>query len=170
MSPSARVPVRVPLPLSGVTNGPSGGLIVAAMFGMRWDILRCTECFCHSVTKTLLERPRGGIPLLSSMRDLVHSLRTGALYSARTVALAHQDCFGEDTGLFDHVTDGAPRGKFVVTTTAVRDASSVIFPNYNVQCDDGADLGDDTLADLNTPVYRRFKRDRPADEPRVWEV
>lgn len=157
-------------PPSGVADRRAGGLIVAAMFGMRWDILRCTERFCHSVTKTLRKRPRGGVSYLSYMRDLVRSLRTGAVYSAQTVGLAHQDCFGEDTGLFNYVADGAPRGKFVVTTTTVRDAATVVFPNYNVHGSDGAGSENDTLADPHTPVYRRFNRNRPADEPRLWEL
>lgn len=159
-----------PLLPSVIANDWTGGLIVAALFGMRWDILQCTERFCRSVTRTLRERPYGCIPFLSSLKDLVHSLRTGAVYGAQTVAKAHQDCFGENTGLFDCVVDGKPRGKFVVTTTTVRNVSTVIFPNYNVDGGDGADPGDGVLADLGTPVYRRFDRDRAADEPRLWEL
>lgn len=150
------------------TDPLSGGLIIAALFAMHWDVSECIERFCRSVTETLGNRPHGHIPLLSSVCDLVHSIRTGAMHSAESVALALQECFGRESRLFEHSQDGAPRGKFVVTTTTTRSASTVIFPNYNAHTD--ISPSENGPANGSSPTYRRFERDHPEDEPRLWEL
>lgn len=136
---------------------------------MRWDISDCIERFCRSVTETLRKRPYGHVPFLSWMCDLVHSLRTGAVHSAESVAFALQECFGRDSRLFEQAGDGAPRGKFVITATTTRNASTIIFPNYNADADSPRD-GGNIRTDANSPTYHRFSRGRPEDEPRMWEL
>lgn len=136
---------------------------------MHWDLSQCIERFCRSITETLKSRPYGNVPVLSSLCDLVHALRTGAVHSAESVAVALQDCFGSKSRLFEHNPDGAPRRKFVITATTTQSASTVIFPNYNVHAND-TNPEDNICADASSPNYRRFGRERPGDEPRLWEL
>ena len=160
----------LPLPVEFIiADRSTGGLIVAALFGMRWDVAECMDRFRRSVTETLGNRPYGHLPLFSSVCDLIHSIRTGAVHSADSVALALQDCFGEQSRLFEPAGDGAPRSKFVITATTTRKASTIIFPNYNAEVDD-AGRGDVVPTDDSSSAYRRFVRDRPQAEPRMWQV
>lgn len=141
-----------------------GGLIVIALFRMHWNVPLCTAHFCHVANATLRKRRTGRMRLLSAFQDLGRALLTGAVYSGESVARPLQACFGTDVRLFAHSEHGPAGSKFAVTATTLHDASSTILANYNLSGHvDGAD------GDPASP-HRRLRRDRPEDEPRLWEV
>jgi len=143
-----------------------GGLVVLALFAMRWDVPRSIELFCLFVGRAFDSSIGGQCRPFSSICSFIRCFFGNGHYSANLVASALQDCLGHTRRLFDHPCEGISRSKFVLTATTVSDASTVIFPSYNLpyghrRCSSKAD-------DMAT--YRRLSRGDPDDEPRLWEA
>ena len=146
-----------------------GAIIVYALLGLDWDIDRCTTFFCEYARRTL-DAPLTGRKLRpASIRSLIQCLITDGHYSAESVSSALRECVGGSLRLFDQPTGGTSRCRIAVTATTTDDVSTVIFPNYNLSTRDVRrdpnGRGQQALA-----TYRRFPRERPEAEPRLWEV
>lgn len=103
------------------------------------------------------------------MPPYVRCLVGEGLFNATQVAALLQECLGSNTRLFDAAVGGVSRGKFFVTVTTVRDASTVIFPSYNLP-PERLDDEQRTILGRLAPSYRRFERSTQGHEPLLWEV
>jgi hypothetical protein len=142
---------------------------VYALLGLDWDVARCTAFFCEYASRTLDAPLAGGKLRPASIRSLIQCLLTDGHYSSESVPSALRECVGSTLCLFDHPIGGTSRSKIAVTATTTDDVSTVIFPNYNLPMRDvGRDPNGHGRRALAT--YRRFPRERPEAEPRLWEV
>lgn len=136
---------------------------------MRGGVGRSIELFRRLVGRTFESSVDGACQPLSSMRSFIQCVLRNGHYSAASVASALQECFGEKRRLFDSPCDGISRCKFAVTATTVSNAATVLFPSYNLPFHSERDA---TRVDRKPVLatYRRFLRDDPDSEPRLWEV
>lgn len=88
----------------------------------------------------------------------------GGLYSDESVAVSLQECFDRTRRLFDYPVGGISRCKFVVTATTTQDASTVIFPSYNLP-PHGEGVASEDEGERPLATYRRITRDWPEAEP-----
>ena len=147
----------------------AGAIIVHGILGLDWDIAHCTRFFCEYASRTLNEPPVGNKLRPGAVRSLISCLFNGGHYHPEAVTSALRECVGSWVRLFDYPMSGTSRCKIAVTATTTDDASTVLFPNYNLcvrdeKCD-GNETGQPVLA-----TYHRFPRDSPKVEPRLWEV
>lgn len=108
-----------------------GGLIALAMFINVWSVEDCTHWF-ESLARIAFKRRRVlGIPILSSIQELITSYLADSLYPVDNLDTALKEVFGGDRSLLDYLYATAIGAKIGLPVATILETALCVFTNYN---------------------------------------
>ncbi len=109
---------------------PLGGLIVLCLFLLGWDVPRCIREFDTLARQFFTKGQKESQSLLGYLSRVFKCWLSDGCYDVSTLEVTLKSCFGLSRRMFD--TPATISGiKVGVTASAISDASTFVFSNYN---------------------------------------